>query len=181
MNRLLKQFTQMQKMMKRMKKKGGLGRMMQGMGGGGMPPGFPPRQVTSRRRVRVWQGIRRHRHLHTPPVSLQFAAFANPAENPAWSSFVSPAAAPRSGPTTTWSWRTAARSRDGRFIERLGFFNPIAVEGQERMRINTERIAHWQSHGAQTSPAVQQIAEEARRARARGGLISGLQAAGSER
>jgi signal recognition particle subunit SRP54 len=41
-NRLLKQFAQMQKMMKRMKKKGGLGRMMQGMGGG-MPPGFRSR------------------------------------------------------------------------------------------------------------------------------------------
>lgn len=39
-NRLLKQFAQMQKMMKRMKKKGGLGRMMQGMSGG-MPPNFP--------------------------------------------------------------------------------------------------------------------------------------------
>ncbi len=41
-NRLLKQFTQMQKVMKRMKKKGGLGRMMQGLGGA-MPPGFRPR------------------------------------------------------------------------------------------------------------------------------------------
>jgi signal recognition particle subunit SRP54 len=41
-NRLLKQFAQMQKMMKRMKKKGGLGRMMQGMAGA-VPPGFRPR------------------------------------------------------------------------------------------------------------------------------------------
>ena len=39
MNRLLKQFLQMQKMMKRMKKKGGLARLMQGMKGG-MPPGI---------------------------------------------------------------------------------------------------------------------------------------------
>ena len=39
-NRLLKQFAQMQKMMKRMQKKGGLSRMMQGMGGA-MPPNFP--------------------------------------------------------------------------------------------------------------------------------------------
>ena len=39
-NRLLKQFTQMQKMMKRMKKKGGLGRMMQGMTGGMNIPGL---------------------------------------------------------------------------------------------------------------------------------------------
>ena len=40
-NRLLKQFAQMQKMMKRMRKKGGLGRMMQGLAGN-VPPGFPP-------------------------------------------------------------------------------------------------------------------------------------------
>ena len=53
------------------------------------------------------------------------------------------------------------RSRDGRFIERLGFFNPIAVEGQERMRIDTDRIAHWQSHGAQTSPAVRKLLKSA--------------------
>lgn len=45
-NRLLKQFTQMQKMMKRMSKGGGLARMLKGLkgGGGGMPPGFPPMQ-----------------------------------------------------------------------------------------------------------------------------------------
>jgi len=39
-NRLLKQFAQMQKMMKRMRKKGGLGKLMQGMKGGGLPPGM---------------------------------------------------------------------------------------------------------------------------------------------
>ncbi|HEY5700739.1 MAG TPA: signal recognition particle protein, partial [Gammaproteobacteria bacterium] len=43
-NRLLKQFTQMQKMMKRMRKKGGMAKLMRGVGGGtggGLPPGFP--------------------------------------------------------------------------------------------------------------------------------------------
>ena len=40
-NRLLKQFTQMQKMMKKMGNKGKMKKMMRGMGGGGMPPGFP--------------------------------------------------------------------------------------------------------------------------------------------
>jgi len=52
-------------------------------------------------------------------------------------------------------------ARDGRFIERLGFFNPIAVDGQERIRINVERIAHWQAHGAQTSPAVRKLLKSA--------------------
>ena len=58
------------------------------------------------------------------------------------------------------------RSRDGRFIERLGFFNPIAVEGQERIRIDTDRVAHWQSHGAQTSPAVRKLLKSTQRAAA---------------
>ena len=49
------------------------------------------------------------------------------------------------------------RSRDGRFIERLGFFNPIAVKGQEAVRLDTDRIAHWQSLGAQTSLAVKKL------------------------
>jgi small subunit ribosomal protein S16 len=53
------------------------------------------------------------------------------------------------------------RSRDGRFIERLGFFNPIAVDGEERVRIDAERVAHWQSHGAQTSAAVSKLLKSA--------------------
>ena len=49
------------------------------------------------------------------------------------------------------------RARDGRFIERVGFFNPIAVETQEKLRVNAERIAYWQSQGAQTSAAVTKL------------------------
>ena len=49
------------------------------------------------------------------------------------------------------------RARDGRFIERLGFFNPIAVQGQEALRLDSDRISHWQSLGAQTSPAVKKL------------------------
>ena len=40
------------------------------------------------------------------------------------------------------------RARDGRFIERIGFYNPKAPEGTERLRIDRERLAHWQSKGA---------------------------------
>lgn len=36
----------------------------------------------------------------------------------------------------------------GRYIERLGFFNPIAKGGEARLRVDLERVAHWQSHGA---------------------------------
>ena len=44
--------------------------------------------------------------------------------------------------------------RDGRYIERLGFFNPSARGGEERLRIDSERIQYWVSHGAQPSDRV---------------------------
>lgn len=47
--------------------------------------------------------------------------------------------------------------RDGRFIERLGFYDPVAREGQEALRINAERIAYWQGQGAQLSNAVAKL------------------------
>lgn len=47
--------------------------------------------------------------------------------------------------------------RDGRFIERLGFYDPVAREGQEALRIDAERIAYWQGQGAQLSDAVAKL------------------------
>ena len=47
--------------------------------------------------------------------------------------------------------------RGGRFIERLGFFNPIATGNEERIRIDTARVDHWKSCGAQTSDAVAKL------------------------
>ena len=44
--------------------------------------------------------------------------------------------------------------RDGRYIERLGFFNPIAAEADEKLRIDVERIDYWVSQGAKPSPRV---------------------------
>jgi len=44
--------------------------------------------------------------------------------------------------------------RDGRYIERLGFFNPIATGGEERLRMDADRIDHWTARGAQLSPRV---------------------------
>jgi small subunit ribosomal protein S16 len=51
--------------------------------------------------------------------------------------------------------------RDGRFIERVGFYNPVAPEGQESVRINSERVAYWQSKGAQLSDAVAKLVKRA--------------------
>ena len=44
--------------------------------------------------------------------------------------------------------------RDGRYIERLGFFNPIAAGDDEPLKIDLERADYWISHGAQTSGRV---------------------------
>jgi small subunit ribosomal protein S16 len=47
--------------------------------------------------------------------------------------------------------------RDGRFIERLGFYNPVAPEGNEKLRIQMDRVAYWQGVGAQLSPSVARL------------------------
>jgi small subunit ribosomal protein S16 len=44
--------------------------------------------------------------------------------------------------------------RDGRFIERVGFYNPIATEKEEGLRLLLERISYWQERGAQLSDTV---------------------------
>ena len=57
-------------------------------------------------------------------------------------------------------------ARDGRFIERVGFFNPVARGQEERVRINLERLAYWISNGAQASDRVAQLVKEAQKAAA---------------
>ena len=52
-------------------------------------------------------------------------------------------------------------SRDGRFIERVGFFNPIARGQEERLRIDESRIEAWVAKGAQVSPRVARLMKEA--------------------
>ena len=52
------------------------------------------------------------------------------------------------------------RARDGRFIERLGFYNPKAPAGQEALRIDRERLAHWQGHGAILSPTAARLLKQ---------------------
>lgn len=45
-------------------------------------------------------------------------------------------------------------ARDGRYIERVGFYNPIASGGEEALRVDRERVDYWLSKGAKTSPRV---------------------------
>lgn len=55
-------------------------------------------------------------------------------------------------------------ARDGRFIERLGFFNPIAQGKEEELRLNLERIEYWQSVGGQVSPRVKSLIKQYKKA-----------------
>jgi small subunit ribosomal protein S16 len=52
--------------------------------------------------------------------------------------------------------------RDGRFIERVGFFNPLAKGQEEKLRINLERIEYWVAKGAQMSDRVAKLVKEAK-------------------
>ena len=56
--------------------------------------------------------------------------------------------------------RTA--KRDGKFIERLGFFNPVAKGGAEGLRLDLDRIDHWISVGAQPTDKVKRLITKAR-------------------
>ena len=47
--------------------------------------------------------------------------------------------------------------RDGRFIERIGFYNPKAPDHEAKYRLALDRVAHWVSQGAQPSDAVKKL------------------------
>ena len=50
--------------------------------------------------------------------------------------------------------------RDGRFIERVGFYDPKAPAGREALRVNVERVKHWTGVGAQLSPTVTRLVKQ---------------------
>jgi small subunit ribosomal protein S16 len=53
------------------------------------------------------------------------------------------------------------RARDGRYVERVGYYNPMASQGERRLNIAMDRISFWQSHGAQLSDTVRRLVREA--------------------
>jgi len=56
------------------------------------------------------------------------------------------------------------RPRDGRFIERIGFFNPIASGQEEELRLDLQRLDYWVSKGAKPSQRVSKLIEQAKQA-----------------
>ena len=51
--------------------------------------------------------------------------------------------------------------RDGRFLERIGFYNPTAKGGEEGLLIAQDRLTYWKSVGAQASPTVERLIRQA--------------------
>ena len=60
----------------------------------------------------------------------------------------------------------ARNKRDGRRIERIGFFNPMAKGQEERLRLDLDRVDYWTGVGAQPSERVQNLVTQARSAAA---------------
>ena len=54
--------------------------------------------------------------------------------------------------------------RDGRFIERVGFYNPLARGGEEPLRLSQDRLNYWLSVGAEASDTVQRLIKQAAKA-----------------
>jgi small subunit ribosomal protein S16 len=54
--------------------------------------------------------------------------------------------------------------RDGRFIERIGFYNPSAKGQEQGLRIAADRLSHWQGVGAIASPTVERLIKQAAKA-----------------
>jgi small subunit ribosomal protein S16 len=55
-------------------------------------------------------------------------------------------------------------SRDGRYIERVGFFNPLARGGEQRLVLDSERVQYWKSNGAQPTDSVAKLIKDANKA-----------------
>jgi small subunit ribosomal protein S16 len=54
--------------------------------------------------------------------------------------------------------------RDGRFIERVGFYNPMAAGGEQPLRLALDRVSYWTGVGAQVSPTVARLVGQAKQA-----------------
>jgi small subunit ribosomal protein S16 len=50
--------------------------------------------------------------------------------------------------------------RDGRFVERIGFYNPVASGSAEALRVAVDRLSYWQQNGAQLSPTVARLVKQ---------------------
>jgi small subunit ribosomal protein S16 len=54
--------------------------------------------------------------------------------------------------------------RDGRFVERIGFFNPMAANNEQGLSVDYGRLEYWRTQGAQLSPTVSRLVKQSRTA-----------------
>jgi small subunit ribosomal protein S16 len=54
--------------------------------------------------------------------------------------------------------------RDGRFIERVGFYNPVAAGAEQPLRVAMDRLTYWEGVGARLSPTVKRLVEQSKAA-----------------
>ena len=54
--------------------------------------------------------------------------------------------------------------RDGRFIERVGFYNPMAAGSEQPLRVALDRVTYWVGVGAQPSATVLRLVDQAKKA-----------------
>ena len=64
------------------------------------------------------------------------------------------------GPFYHLTVANSRNARDGRFVERVGFFNPVATGAEIRLSVNQERVSYWLSQGAQPSERVAALLKE---------------------
>lgn len=50
--------------------------------------------------------------------------------------------------------------RDGRFIERVGFYNPVAADNEPKLRVKADRLSYWTGVGARMSPTVARLVKQ---------------------
>jgi small subunit ribosomal protein S16 len=50
--------------------------------------------------------------------------------------------------------------RDGRFVERIGFYNPVAAAHEEGLRVAMDRLTYWQQNGARMSPTAARLVKQ---------------------
>ncbi len=60
----------------------------------------------------------------------------------------------------------ARERRDGRFIERVGFYNPVAAGAEQALRVALDRVGYWCGVGARMSPTVERLVDQSRKATA---------------
>ena len=67
----------------------------------------------------------------------------------------------KEAPVLSLTVADSRKARNSRYIERVGFFNPIARGGEERLRVDLERVEYWCGQGAQLSDRVSSLVKEA--------------------